>query len=342
MTGRMIRTLCIEGNGLASVHAIGALDFMYRNGTLCNLRHIYCYSFGALIASSFCVHGSFTNLLTDLQTRSLWWKCLRLQALVKIAVLCPRFRQCNNEILRSALSEVLPDNVRTLGDLQKRSGICVHVLVCCSSSLTTRVFSSSKHGDYQLLDILIATCALPFIFEPVNIGGESYIDGGVYSGMSHVRTHGKGCETLLVGRSPTVRFQYGLNCFEQLWSTLLAVERSKMAKRSRGIHMLSMPQCYSVMLHAQTSRLERMYYVGASIACAELVLHKIAGIRTARMRCCGMTAYAALIELPASKEHTEIIGTLRAGHITVLHTEQSDITWQRPFCHCGLTSVVWA
>ena len=338
----MIRTLCIEGNSLASVYAIGALDFMYRNGTLCNLKHIYCYSFGALIASSFCVHGSFTNLLTDLQTRSLWWKCLRLQALVKIAVLCPRFRRCNNEILRSALSEVLPDDVTTLGDLQRRSGICVHVLVCCSSSLTTRIFSSNKHSEYKLLDILVATCALPFIFEPVEIRGQSYIDGGVYSGMSHVCTHSKGCEMLLVGRAQLVWFHYSLNCFEQLWSTLLAVQKSKMAKRSRGIHMLNMPQCYSVMLHAQASSMERMYYTGASIACAEMVLHRIVGVTTARMSCCGMTAYAALIELPASKEHMAMVDTLRTAGITVLHQRQSDITWQRPFFHCGLTSIVWA
>src|SRR5437868_3186967 len=39
-----------------------------------------------------------------------------------------------------------------------------------------------KHGkDAPLVDVLIATCALPLYFPPMNIGGRRYVDGGIRS-----------------------------------------------------------------------------------------------------------------------------------------------------------------
>ena len=335
----MIRTLLVEGHAISSVHALGALDYMHSTGMLDDLCDIYCYSFGALIIACYCLTGGFRNVLRDLQTSGVKRACMLLQCMLNAAVAIPGIRTVNSSTLRNALQKLLPGE-RKLGDLQ-RSGICVHVLVCCADSLTTRIFNSSRHADVDLLDVLMASCALPFVFRPVRIGTEFFIDGGVYSGMSHIRTRGKGSETVLVGSTGTCKLHYGLNCFEQLWTILLAVQKTKLQRRARGIRILNMPLRHSITLRAGPSALKRMYYTGATLASAEFALHAL-NLSTARMKCCGLSAYTAMIPLPATQSDADMMRHLQAAGVSIVHAHHTHMTWRRPLCNCCCTSVVWS
>ena len=336
-----IRTLCIEGNGLGSVHALGALEYMHKTNMLSDLQDIYCYSFGSLIAVCYCVHGSFNELLGHIQSGRVRRRCIRLHAMLKLSVLCPMIRQLNNSILRDTIADILPANVTTLGDLQRISGIRVHVLVCSTTSLTTKVFNSFKHSDVDLVDVLTASCALPFIFNPVVVNNEAFIDGGVYSGMSHIRTCGKGNETVLIGSSGNTTLQYGTNCFEQLWSVLMQVQRRRLKRRQKGILILSMPLMNGVLLYAGTSTLRRMYMNGAVIASAELALRNVK-LPVAHMACCGITANTVLIYLPETAEKNEIMKKLKLGGVSVVHEKKIQLTWRKAICFCGPNRITWS
>jgi len=46
-------------------------------------------------------------------------------------------------------------------------------------TLETKIFNYKSHPDLRLLDALYASCCFPFAFQPININGSIYIDGGI-------------------------------------------------------------------------------------------------------------------------------------------------------------------
>ena len=336
-----IRTLCIEGNGLASVHALGALEYMRNGDLLKDLKDIYCFSFGALIAMTYCVHGSFNPLLVHMQSGYIRRRCMRLHAMLKLSVVCPALRHFNNDILRRTIRDILPCDVHKLGDLQRISGIRVHILVCSTDTLTTKVFNSSRHCNLDLVDVLSASCAIPFIFNPVQVCGESFIDGGVYSGMSHIKTQGRGSDTVLIGASSNTALQYGINCFEQLWGVLLKVQKMRFQRRAHGVRIVNIPLMRGVLLYASTATMRRMYENGARIASAEFAL-PLTSLSVAHMRCCGVTAYTVMIPLPATQHHAHLMDVLRKCGVGIVHKHETEMTWAKSICFCGCMRICWS
>lgn len=56
----------------------------------------------------------------------------------------------------------------------------------CAYDLTTRSvvhISSTSHPEVKVLDALLRTCALPYLFEPVIHNGHHYVDGGIINNM---------------------------------------------------------------------------------------------------------------------------------------------------------------
>ena len=268
-------------------------------------------------------------------------RCMRLHALLKLSVVCPALRHFNNDLLRRSISDILPCDVHTLGDLQRISGICVHVLVCSVDTLTTKIFNSARHSDVDLVDVISASCAIPFIFNPVQVCGESFIDGGVYSGMSHIKTRGRGSETVLIGASSNTALQYGMNCFEQLWAVLLKVQKMRFKRRTCGIRIINVPLMRGVLLYASAATLKKMYENGARIASAEFAL-PLTRLSVAHMHCCGVTAYTVMIPLPATREHSDLMNDLKRCGVSIVHKHESHMTWAKCICFCGCTRICWS
>lgn len=52
--------------------------------------------------------------------------------------------------------------------------------------------------DQEMRDILVASCALPVLFQPVKIGGHYYLDGGLSDSIPYEHAWAKGCDRLIV------------------------------------------------------------------------------------------------------------------------------------------------
>ena len=321
---------------MSSVHTVGALQYLLETGHLCELKSIYCFSFGALIATVFAVHGNFKQILVEIQKPQIAQSCKLMQSLIGIAVVCPYLRKYINMLLVTVIQALLPEGVMTLRHLQDASGKRIHVLVCKQGAFVNRVFDSLRHPHVMLKDLLVATCAIPFIFEPVMIDGEPYVDGIVFSGFPHI-TIKQPRNCLLIG-CQTARLHYGINIFQQLWNQLLSVQTQRMLDRTKTIMHFRMPSLSSVSLYVSDAQLEQMYLLGALIASCEVTIHMKDLLPSARMACCQVSAACIALEQPCTEEQERYAERAKMCNIRVFQSKQST---GFATCACGSSALKW-
>jgi len=332
-----IETLCIEGNALSTVHSVGALQYLLEAGHLCELKTIYCFSFGALVATVFAVHNNFKQILLEIQKPHIAQACKFMHNCIGLAILCPFMRKYMNQSLSTIVQTLLPEGVSTLGDLQNLSGKRIRILVGKSHSCVTQVFDSTRHPDTALVDLLVATCAIPFIFNPVMIEGNSFMDGILYSGFPHI-TIKNPRHCLLIGCQSQSQLHYGINVFQQLWNQLLSVQTERMLARSKSIMYFRMPCMAGVSIYAKARILERMYLLGALLASCEVHIHMNPILPCARMACCKVSAATIALEHPCTQEQQLFADRAALCNINVL---TGMYTNGIATCTCGSSLLNW-
>ena len=304
---------------MASLGSVGVLTYLLKTKQLRHVNDIYAYSMGALITTCYCVRGNFSSIistLTDYED-----ELSTLQSRMVAAMLFGIVRSWNLSIVREIIESVLPHDVRMLGDLERVSGIRVHLLVSEKGSSQTHVFSSNRQPNTPLLDLLLATCAIPYFFESVRIGNADYIDGimnGGFSALPHTITSDPNC--LFVGNAlPHSNFKEPWRIYESLYRQCRKLCLSLFHRK-----ILIPPQPRQLFFLNRTD-MQNMFFKGASIAAAETVLHSgTFTLPTARTTCCGITANAVLLELPALPNHTLLAYFLKRGGITVYHAPHKE------------------
>jgi NTE family protein len=91
-------------------------------------------------------------------------------------------------LVRSAVLARAPSRGRRLDDLRgslARSGVRFdgRLRVCCVERASGRrvIFGAPGAPPARVADAVAASCAIPWVFAPVEIGGREYVDGGVWS-----------------------------------------------------------------------------------------------------------------------------------------------------------------
>jgi NTE family protein len=91
-------------------------------------------------------------------------------------------------LVRSAVLARAPSRGRRLDDLRgslARSGVRFdgRLRVCCVERASGRrvIFGAPGAPPAPVADAVAASCAIPWVFAPVEIGGRAYVDGGVWS-----------------------------------------------------------------------------------------------------------------------------------------------------------------
>ena len=216
-----------------------------------------------------------------------------------------------------------------------KSGIQVNVIVSISGgSIKTRCFNSRRDAALDLVDVLCATCAIPFVFAAVDINGVQYIDGLMNGGFNGIR---KCRDMLLIANStPPIVFDSAWRVWEHLY------------KQSRNLQMASFsfskiltpPRNSLRLFHVNARTLEGMFYEGCAIAAAECMIHtEEFPLPVARMACCGITVNAVCHELPSIFEYYGLIEVLLRGGVNVFHSRVSYP--KTTFCTC-MGPLVWS
>ena len=148
-------------------------------------------------------------------------------------------------LVRAAALARMPAGHRSLGDLRARVERCGprfdgRLRVCAVDRRSGRrvVFGAPGAPLAEVADAVVASCSIPWVFEPVAIGGREYVDGGVWSVTnldaapagreSHVL-----CLDVLSGLDPRGR---GMVALRRAFR--VAAELETQTLRRRGAHVL--------------------------------------------------------------------------------------------------------
>ncbi len=210
----MTTAFVLGGGGLLGAHEVGMLRALSQAGVRPDL--IVGTSIGA-------VNGAFVAADPDAAAERLdgLWCGESLGAVFSENVLSRAIRLARSgthlhaiEPLRRLLADTLPPGVSAFSDLQ----LPFHCVAACIEDATARWFSGGP-----LIEAVMASCAVPGLLPPVQIGERHYFDGGLVDSIPVGRAVALGATVvyvLHVGRIesplpvPTRPWEVGLVSFE--------------------------------------------------------------------------------------------------------------------------------
>lgn len=161
--------IVLAGGGGKGAYQIGVLKALKENGLLTNVTAISGASIGCI--------NSILYAMDDIELMYKAWDDIDMLTLfdVDLNMLAER----NLHFSREQMLEMVEKYVDF--DKLKASKLDIYASIC-------RIDGEKKTGEYPLINdkdiptikkIMLASTALPYIYEPVSIGDNTYIDGGV-------------------------------------------------------------------------------------------------------------------------------------------------------------------
>jgi predicted patatin/cPLA2 family phospholipase len=170
--------LCLSGGGTRGVAFIGALAKLEKAGLLkrSKLKKIVATSIGSLISGLYLLGYSTEELLTlALDTYLEDFKDFSTK-ITSTTISIFKGEKYRNYVQKSC-NEKHP-YITTLKQLYDITGI--HFIVCQTCIEDGIVYMDHiNHPDVPVYSAIIASCTLPYIFEPYCINDKTYIDGAV-------------------------------------------------------------------------------------------------------------------------------------------------------------------
>jgi NTE family protein len=142
-------------------------------------------------------------------------------------------------LLRSALLTRAPSSGRTLAHLRREvsawgARFYGRLRVCCVDKRSGRrvVFGAPGAPPASVADAVVASCAIPWVFAPVRIGGREYVDGGIWS-VTNLDAAPAGRDTQVLCLEPTAALR---STVRQAFRVAAAVELQILRARGARVH----------------------------------------------------------------------------------------------------------
>mgnify|MGYP000850490461 CR=1 FL=1 len=163
--------LFIGGGGFDGFTFLGSLEYIHKNNLL-DLKRFYGCSIGSLLGLMYISGKTPTEILNYLLL-------IDAKEIIKIDI---RNITTYNSIFDSSALDTLINGIdypseTTLGDVYEKSGVHVNIFVTNITSNQYQNLNSVDNSDVQLKDAIKASMSIPFLFPPVIINNNTYIDG---------------------------------------------------------------------------------------------------------------------------------------------------------------------
>lgn len=178
--------LVLSGGGARWVAHIGALMFLDYNQYLNNIKGISATSAGSLIAALWCLGYTPEDMLLIVESLD----HEKIVPTTEIPKFFLRGYLADGNYHRKVLSEILfegPNKSRkgiwsettTLEELYSKCNIDLHIWAICEETRQARDFNHVTDPQKLLLEVVMASMAIPWVIKPVQIDNTHFIDGGL-------------------------------------------------------------------------------------------------------------------------------------------------------------------
>jgi NTE family protein len=165
--------LCIGGGGIDGLSFIGALEYIHQNKLL-DLKTFYGCSVGSLIGVLYISGVSPTRILSIIIN-------LDLSQFIKYDF---SNMKTNKSLLDNKLLMELADNLDeykdiTIEQFSDKYKVDINIYATNINTYEYTNFNKKTFPEIRIKDAIMASMSVPFIFPPVKIGDDYYIDGCV-------------------------------------------------------------------------------------------------------------------------------------------------------------------
>lgn len=163
--------LCIGGGGYLGISFIGALEYLNENN-LSDIKRFYGTSIGSLIGIYY-VSGMLPKKILSILMQ------FNFQELINynFSNIIETSSVFNNDILKNFMSYIEDIDTITINEFSIKYSVDINIYATNINSHKLTNFNNSETPDIALKDALMASMSIPFIFPPVKINNDYYIDG---------------------------------------------------------------------------------------------------------------------------------------------------------------------
>lgn len=179
----MIKNIVLSGGAYLGLIQFGVLNSLRRNNfyNINNIQKVYGTSIGGFIGAMLCLKLDMDDLIENFTDRP-WHNLLGLSPSI-LSDFYLKKGIVNKKICLRATSNLLESvdltNDITLKEFYDYSKIELHLYTISLSDFKLNDISYKSHPNMLLVDAIYITCSIPYIFQPLEINGENYIDGGL-------------------------------------------------------------------------------------------------------------------------------------------------------------------
>lgn len=187
----MIKNLILSGGAFRCCSHIGCVQFLEEKGTMHNIDTFIGTSAGAIVACLLCMGFTSSEMADAI------WELISMQAecppdIENILNIYYSMGLSNGELIIKFIRKMIKRKIKgmdrdtvTFSDFAKHTGKNLVVLACKLPNLDKVYFSVDNYPDLDVITAIRASCSLPFIFTPITIQGDVYIDAGIINNFPH-------------------------------------------------------------------------------------------------------------------------------------------------------------
>lgn len=171
----MIKTLCFSGGSMKGVAFLGALAYLQETEQLAHVEACIGTSIGALAALMFVTDTHNTIFPLFLQEYT------KLLPRYSLTTLTRLYGLDNMSAMRRFITEHIlgGDAGTTFKTLFERAPTKLSVVATSMVTKTATIFNHIETPDVLVIDAVLASAAIPFVYTPIVIDGVHYLDGGL-------------------------------------------------------------------------------------------------------------------------------------------------------------------
>ena len=179
----MIQHIVLSGGAYRGLYEIGCLNYLYNQSfyQFKNIKSVHGTSIGGFLGSIICLNMDW-NELTNYFIQRPWHKITTISPSMFLDVIHKK-GLLDTAVLDKAMIPLLNscdiDKDVTLIDFYNKTGIELYLYTIPINLYECISLSYKTHPQLPLLKAIQMTCAMPYIFQPVEYNDEYYIDGGL-------------------------------------------------------------------------------------------------------------------------------------------------------------------
>jgi len=175
-------SIVFEGGGSRAFAHVGAIRALEENGLLGGLVNFAGTSAGSMFAVMLALGMTSREISVEMDALDLSDMDTKLLPLGVFSLILRHGLANPGRIERSVrrvVSSRLGSERATLGDLHRHSEKTVVIVATRLNTEEPVFFSHATHGSVAVVDAVMASVSIPFLFVPRKIDGDAFVDGGV-------------------------------------------------------------------------------------------------------------------------------------------------------------------